>query len=351
MSLTSIDSPMLRRLQLLACYLNRSPICSGPPPTAIIATTHRCNMSCKMCIRAIRKFDGPNMDESLFRKIIDEGVPYLRYISLDGPGETTINPDAFRMIRYAKSKGVRVMLSTNATLLDECMIDSIIDSGLDLIIFSVNGVSPDVYESIHGRPCYETVLTNIHHFLKLKRKRRAKILVVIQMVRLPETLPQVGAFYRMWRHVPGVDLVRVKNDVLCNEGTWRRGPGSRPLSKNPCPRLWQGPPFIETNGDVYASAGVLFKTGPVGNVTKNSLAEIWNCEPMRALRLAHIAGDISGHPECLNCCYPQPRLPLIISGFLLEPFVVGKLIPLAERLAFWRGLPLYEKSSRNDNAN
>jgi MoaA/NifB/PqqE/SkfB family radical SAM enzyme len=307
-------------------------------------------MSCKMCIRAIKKFDGPNMDESLFRKIIDEGVPYLRYISLDGPGETTMNPEAFQMIRYAKSKGVRVMLSTNATLLDNRMADSIFNSGLDLIIFSVNGITSDVYESIHGRPCYETVVANIRNFLELKRKRRAKILVVMQIIRLPETQSQVRDFYRLWRHVPGVDLVRVKNDVLHHEVAWHRKPRSRPLSKNPCPRLWQGPPFIETNGDVYASAGVLYKAGPVGNITRNSLGEIWNCEQMKSLRLAHIAGDMSDHPECLDCCYPQPRIPLIVPAFLFEPFAVSKLIPLVERLAFRRGLPLYENDYRNDSA-
>jgi MoaA/NifB/PqqE/SkfB family radical SAM enzyme len=347
---TPIHSPILRRLQLLSCYLNRSLVCPGPPPTVIIATTHRCNMGCKMCIRAVRKFDGSNMDESLFRKIVDDGDPYLRYISLDGPGETLMNPEAFRMIRYAKSKGVRVMFSTNAALLDECKTEEILNSGLDLITFSVNAVTPDVYEKIHGSPCYEKVTANIHNFLKAKSKRRAKILVIMQIIRLPETLSQLGSFYRIWRQVPGVNLVRVKNDVLRNEVTWQREPGSRPLFTNPCPRLWEGPPLIETNGDVYASAGVLYKTGPVGNVTQNSLGEIWNCGQMRSLRLAHITGNISDHPECLDCCYPQPRLPLIVSGFLLDPFIVGKLIPLAERLAFRRGLPLYEKTGRNDKA-
>jgi MoaA/NifB/PqqE/SkfB family radical SAM enzyme len=348
MALPPNRSPIFQRLQLLACYLNRSPICPGPPPTATIAITHSCNMTCKMCLRTIMRFDDSNMEESLFRKIIHDGIPYLRYISLDGGGETTMNPEAFRMIQYARSKGIRVVLSTNATLLDERMTDAIIDSGLDVVIFSVNGVTADVYESVHGVPCYQKVVANIHRFLKAKLNRRAKIIVIMQMVRLPETLPQVGAFYRIWRQVPGVDIVRVKKDVLRNEITWNKAPNARPISGNPCPRLWQGPPLIETNGDVYASAGVLFKAGPVGNVTRNSLAEIWNGESMRSLRLAHITNNLSQHPECMSCCYPQPRLPLIIPGFLLDPFLVGKLIPLAERLAFWRGLPLYEKAHRSD---
>ncbi len=138
------------RIRLLASYLRRSPVCPGPPPTAIIATTHRCNMTCRMCIRAVRKFEGPDMDFGLFRKIIDTSSPFLQYLSFDGPGETTLYPRAFEMIRYARSKGIRVMFSTNCSLLDAAMAGTILDSGVDLIIFSVNGATSEAYEMVHG---------------------------------------------------------------------------------------------------------------------------------------------------------------------------------------------------------
>ena len=92
------------------------------------------------------------MDFELFRKIVDGTYPFLRYISFDGPGETTMNPEAFRMIRYAKSTGLRVMFSTNCTLLDAAMADIILDAGVDLIIFSVNGVSPRCTSPSTGVP-------------------------------------------------------------------------------------------------------------------------------------------------------------------------------------------------------
>ena len=33
----------------------------------------------------------------------------------------------------------------------------------------------------------------------------------------------------------------------------------------------------------------------------------------------------------------------IVGGFLLDPFLVGRLMPIAERFAYWHRLPLYEK--------
>jgi len=296
-----------------------------------------------MCIRAVRTFDGPNMEFDLFRRIVDGSAPYLRYLSLDGPGETTMNPESFRMIRYARSKGVRVMFSTNCTLLDDAMAEAIIDSGVDLIIFSVNGTTADVYEAVHGRACYDQVIANIHAFLEQKRRRRARILAVVQMIMLDETRSQVGAFYRMWRRTPGVDLVRVKKDVVCNRTNGAADERRAGFRKNPCARLWYGPPFIDTDGSVYASPGVLYKAGPVGNLREQSLAHIWNGEKMQAMRRSHIDGDISGFAECVDCAYLQPRLPLTVAGFLLDPFAVGKLMPLAEKLALRYRLPLFEK--------
>ena len=346
MVVTSSLSSLSYRLKLLDCYLRRAPVCPGLPPTAIIATTHRCNLSCRMCIRAVRTFDGPNMEFSLFRKIVDEGRNFLRYISMDGPGETIMNPEAFSMIRYAKDRGMRVMFSTNATLLDEPIAAAILDSGIDMIIFSVNGATPEAYEAVHGLPLYEKAVSNIRRFLERKQKSQAPIFVALQMIRLPETLSEVSAFYRQWRKVPGVDFVRVKKDVVFNNEVRPEESGNRSRRHIPCPRLWYGPVFVETNGDVYPCPGVMYKAGPVGNVQEQSMGAIWNNERMQAMRSAQAQGDESAFPECMVCEYPRPRLPLIMAGFVLDPFTVGKLMPIAERLAFWHRVPIFDRTAR-----
>jgi len=296
-----------------------------------------------MCIREAVAFNGPDMEVGLFRKIIDEGAGYFRYISLDGPGETVMNPEAFRLIRYARSKGIRMMFSTNATLMNPGVVESILDAGLDQIIFSINGTTPDAYRQVHGVDGYATALANVRRFLERKCERKARTLVTVQMVVLPQTLPNVADFYRQWRGVHGVDAVRVKKDVVCVEPVQLKEARRRPPRRNACARLWHGPVYIETNGDVYATPGVLYKAGPVGNLRQESLAAIWNNERMQAMRRAHAAGDESPFRECVDCAYPRPRLPMIIGGFLLDPFTVGRLMPLAEKLAYWRGVPLYER--------
>ena len=52
------------------------------------------------------------------------------------------------MIEYAKSKGVLdVMLHTNGTVMDEKLAQSVIESGLDRIIF-LDSISKEIYEKI-----------------------------------------------------------------------------------------------------------------------------------------------------------------------------------------------------------
>jgi radical SAM protein with 4Fe4S-binding SPASM domain len=262
---------------------------------------------------------------------------------MDGPGETIMNPDAFELIRYAKSKGIRMVFSTNATLMNADIVNSILDSGLDHIIFSLNGTSPEVYASVHGVDGYETAVNNIRRFLARKNERNTSTMVTLQMVCLKQTLHQVDDFYRTWRGVPGVNSVRVKKDVVAVERVQAGQAEARAQRRNACARLWYGPVFIETNGDVYATPGVLYKAPPVGNLWRNSLAHIWNNEKMQAMRRAHASGDESPFPECVDCSYSRPRLPLIVGGFLLDPFLVGRLMPIAEKFAYWHSLPFYER--------
>jgi MoaA/NifB/PqqE/SkfB family radical SAM enzyme len=179
--------PAVHRLRLLSRYLTGATTCPGLPPTVVMANTHDCNHFCRMCIREAVKFDGPKLEVRVFRKLIDEGASYFRYISFDGPGETIMNPEAFGMIKYATSKGIRMVFSTNATRMTPDIIESIFDAGLDHIIFSLNGTTREVYASVHGVDDYDTALANIRQFLARKVQRKASTLVTLQMVCLQQT--------------------------------------------------------------------------------------------------------------------------------------------------------------------
>ncbi len=332
-----------QRLKLLRAYLKKEEECPGLPLFVTISPTSRCNLNCPMCPRAVSEFANRDIDFSLFRKIIDEGAPYFEFVYLMGGGEPLLNPEIFDMVRYCNSRGLRTGFSTNATLLRGERIEEALDSGLDYIILAFDGATPETYEKYRPGARFDVTRQNILTFLQRKIERKSKISVTVQMVRLPDNQPQIRSFMELWS-IPGVDSVRVKEDELGIEGVSLESGAPVLQRRNPCHFLWQGPIYIEENGDVFPCC-YMWTGEPVGNVGEASLMEIWNNDRMRALRRAHLQRELEGQPLCVGCRAPRPKLPLIMGGFLVDTYRVRRLIPLAEKISRRFGLPLFEDKS------
>ena len=121
-----------------------------PPETVIIEVTNACNLNCLMCgnRHMMRKIG--YMEYDLFKKIIINIKGYAKKVRLYSTGEPTLHPNLLEMIGYVHSAGIKnVSVSTNATLLDEGMSEKILKNNFtpELIQFSVEGWSPDTYET------------------------------------------------------------------------------------------------------------------------------------------------------------------------------------------------------------
>lgn len=338
---TPLKPKTRNRFRLLASYLRGRDECPCLPIFVAISSTSRCNLRCPMCPRAISSFSNKDMDFDLFRKIVDEGESHFECVVPYGGGEPLLNPRLFDMVRYCRDMGIHTLLSTNATLLDEAKTEAMLDSGLDYVLFAFDGATPEVYERYRVGASFQEVRANILHFLKRKVERKSKVIAAVQMVRLPGNKDQIADFKKMWK-LPGVNDVRIKEDEICIDGVCleekKRG---RPRRKNPCFFLWQGPLYIEENGDVFPCCHA-WRSEPVGNVRGSSLMGIWNNVAMRAMRRAHRSGDISAFPVCAACRAPRPRLPLILGSFMVEALRVRKLIPFLERLSLLYGVSFFE---------
>src|SRR3972149_2715786 len=122
------------------------------PRLIIIEVTANCNLSCIMCPQ--KSMDKPRreMEFPLWKRIIDEIVERDPNVEVWPAimGEPLLLGDKLiRMIRYAKDRGIRrVILNSNATLMNADLSEKLIESGVDQIIFGIDGVTPEVYEKI-----------------------------------------------------------------------------------------------------------------------------------------------------------------------------------------------------------
>ena len=65
-----------------------------------------------------------------------------------GFGEPTAHPRILDMIRAVKALGLRVEMTTNATLLDDALIDGLLRERLDTLWISLDGTTEESFETI-----------------------------------------------------------------------------------------------------------------------------------------------------------------------------------------------------------
>jgi len=338
----TLFSPRFRnRIGLLKSYLLRRTHVPGGPLSLAIESTAKCNLFCPMCPRETFYFPPKDMDLAVFRKVIDESKDFLEFAVPYGAGEPLLNPEIYDMLAYCKSVGLPTGISTNATVLTEAASRRLIESGLDYIIFAFDGATRETYELYRKGADFDKVRSNILTFLRVKKEMKSRIFCIVQVVRLKENQHEIPDLIRMWR-IDGVDEVRVKKDEVHIEGSAIPGDaGSRPPLRHPCYLLWRGPMYVHYDGTIFPCC-YIYPEEPLGNIRKNSLAEIWNSDKMVRLREAHVRGELGPYRVCRNCPAARPKLLLTVGSFLVNTHTVRRVIPFFERLAQIRNISVFE---------
>jgi len=251
--------------------------------TVNIEITNHCNIKCKMCpVSGKMQRQKGFMSFSLFKKIIDEN-PQIEFILPFQWGEPLLHKDIFEMVKYAALKGIRVMLTSNGTLLNAEICNKIIDSGLLRITFSVDGVG-DTYTRIRGVE-YSALKNNILLLKKIRDERKSSLKIDISMVVFEDTEQQVERLFSEWK--PLVDRVQVIPVFTQIE------------RKTKCRELWRGIVVVLWDGRVTVCCADYDGSMIYGDANEERLIDIWNGQQMRKLRREHRQGKFSG--ACKNC--------------------------------------------------
>lgn len=138
-----------------------------------------CNAKCIMCPREKLTRKIGVMDFKLFKKIIDECAEYgVREINLTGYGETLLDPNIIKKIKYIKSLRSKkfnpiVAMTSNAALINKKMARDLIESGLDSIWVSFYSITPENYKKIQNLD-FNTTYNNLITLSKLKKELNSK---------------------------------------------------------------------------------------------------------------------------------------------------------------------------------
>lgn len=189
---------------------------TGFPPLSVdIETAAVCDLACPFCFRQWIATPDKVMGEDLYYSIIDQaaemGVPSVK---LNWRGEPLLQPKLPEFIDYAKRAGIlESIINTNAVTLDERKAVALVESGLDLLIYSFDGGTKETYEKMRvGRfkeNSFDAVYQNILRFAEIRKELGSPFpRTKIQMILTEDTRDEQEAFFGLFLEC--VDDVSVK---------------------------------------------------------------------------------------------------------------------------------------------
>ena len=295
-------------------YHHGSTVLRNHPEVFAIESTNYCNLRCVMCPRGepdIMERDLGNMSDELFQKILGEVKFYSNPCWFHWFGEPLMHPRLFEQIEYARTQGVRSLgISSNATLLTPERSQAILDSGLNTVMFAIDGTSKEVYEKIRisSTFTFEEVCSNVKEFLsRRKQLGRKKPHTILSIIVMEETKSQIEAFKDEWKRY-GADEVIAKPYVnWANQDdqfvdlavTESREELRQSARKFPCGYLWKSV-VIAWDGRVLPCCYDYDATLPLGDLKSQTLQEVWNGEKYQQLRKNELGG-CNTTALCRNC--------------------------------------------------
>jgi heme b synthase len=115
--------------------------------------TRSCNLNCVHCRAAANcgPYPGELSTQKCFQLIDEIAAMSSPVIILTG-GEPLLRPDIFEIAAYGTGKGLRMVLATNGTLVDESIARRMIASGIKRVSISIDGADAQSHDAFRNEP-------------------------------------------------------------------------------------------------------------------------------------------------------------------------------------------------------
>lgn len=324
------------------------------PLSIILEPTNLCNFRCTFCYQgseSLRSRLKPigNMDLALYRKILDEiGAwegPRLKMLRLQGCGEPFVHPHFLEMVKIAKQSGVaeRIDFFTNGSIMNDRICHSLIESGVDIIRFSVYSMYAEKHRRVTQTDFdHRKIHRNIRRLRELRDACGAKTPHIL--VKMFDTYSEENElFIRTYEGIADeVDLEKVNN--LTNQTDidfigayyhesehvertlkdYRESLNEHGACSKPFYML-----FINSQGGVSPCCDDCKKIAVLGDLNRHSLQDVWRSRALYDFRKAHLTGNKRNLAFCSKCSWfrlfpPEDN----VDGLPEEMFIPGGGFPM-----------------------
>lgn len=272
-----------------------------------IETTNVCNFRCVYCPQSDpeRHFANGKGTMSLedfkivLENILADFTP--RFVSLHRDGEPLVNKKLEEYICHARSRGLKVGISSNCSLLTQERVERLIESGLEFVKTDFCA-DKEVYEKLRAGGKWQQVFEGMARLMGEAKRRGRPLQMTITDIstdRLPpaeaaDLMQRLRALFADFSDMVIVMPVHFHNAL--DESAERMG-GPRRTRYTLCHHPWVHI-TVDFRGNVVPCCRDLRSEYVCGSLLKQPMREIWNNERFRTLRRA-LAEE---KPEEINIC-------------------------------------------------
>jgi len=290
------------------------------PPVLYIEPTNACNCNCRICPRQNMTRPVGMMDLNLYRRIVDSAASMgPSELHLFNFGEPMLHPELEEMVRYGTQNKLKVRFQTNGLLVEEERILRLLEAGLGYIGVSVNGLTAQEYETIRPGHSFQRLLGNLQRLrAAIDRSGRSCTLHVAAQILKEESADRgadIEIFKKTWFSLAdslsifglskydGISIMQQGQETESLLAKQKRKPDENILCAEPFDRL-----VVKWDGQATVCCVDYDASLVVGDLQRQSLAEVWHSPALEAIRDAVRQRKYAQIPLCRSCpkFYSEP---------------------------------------------
>ncbi len=305
----------------LSYYLSRiskKGIVKGLPFSLSIEPTTACNLGCPECPSGLKQFTRPTgkLDAGFHERMLSQVRKTVFYINYYFQGEPFLHPQFLALIKAAKKNKIYTSTSTNAHFINEKTAKEIIESGLDRLIISIDGLTQETYENYRIHGTLSKVIEGSKQMLKAKKELNSKTPhLIFQFLAVKPNEHEIPQVFQLGKEM-GIDEVRIKSAQLYDfkngnplmpenekysrykrqlDGTYKL----KYKTGNHCWRMWSSSVFT-WDGKVVPCCFDKDAKHILGSLEKEDFTAIWKSKKYTSFRKA-ILTERNKIDICRNC--------------------------------------------------
>jgi len=308
----------LLKLSYNLSRISKKGIVKGLPFSLSIEPTTACNLGCPECPSGLKQFTRPTgkLDAGFHERMLSQVRKTVFYINYYFQGEPFLHPQFLALIKAAKKNKIYTSTSTNAHFINEKTAKKIVESGLDRLIISIDGLTQETYENYRIHGTLSKVIEGSKQMLKAKKELNSKTPhLIFQFLAVKPNEHEIPQVFQLGKEM-GIDEVRIKSAQLYDfkngnplmpenekysrykrqlDGTYKL----KYKTGNHCWRMWSSSVFT-WDGKVVPCCFDKDAKHILGSLEKEDFTAIWKSKKYTSFRKA-ILTERNKIDICRNC--------------------------------------------------